>query len=84
MKFSTVLLLVASVSAIKLSGPGGEANKSFVPHKAIATGVTDQQAADEAANTGAHAAAMDQAASDCRSHRDHVVSNRDHLRNQFV
>ena len=41
MKFSTLLLLVASVSAIRLEGPGGEANKSFVPHKAIATEVTN-------------------------------------------
>ena len=40
MKFSTVLLLVASVSAIRIGGPGGEANKSFVPHKATASGVT--------------------------------------------
>ena len=80
MKFYSLLVLVASVSALKLSGTPMDSKAAYDAGRAAAAATVAAQNAFEANHGAMHAANMAKAAADCESHKNHVRSEREKQR----
>ena len=80
MKFTAILVLVASVSGIKLSGTPMDSKGAYDAGRAAAAATVAEQQRFEAEHLAMHTANMAKAHKDCDDHKNHVRSEREKQR----
>merc|ERR1711965_1127200 len=80
MRFTAILVLIASASAIKLSGTPMDSKAAYDAGRSAAAATVAAQQKFEADHLAMHTANMAKVAKDCLDHKNHVRSEREKQR----